>query len=92
MTHLYQHYFPTRYASLSDHCWGGLKSIVRRWVNVYRLDDYVGTDIEPVPTWTRKPTNAPVLVNVPIGPGGHVGYWRQPEVFEFPQVRDTLPG
>jgi hypothetical protein len=52
----------------------------------------VGTFVEPAPDWVTGPSNTPVLVNVPIDQGGHVGYWRQPAVFDFLPVKETLPG
>lgn len=95
LTHLYQHYFPNRYPSLADPCWYGLKRTLRHWVNLYRVDDFVGTYVEaPVPGWVGRPPHAgvPIPHNVPIEEGGHTRYWGRPEVFELPSVRDTLPG
>ena len=76
LTHLYQYYFPERYPPLANDSWGGLRKTVRNWVNVYRVDDFVGTYIEKqsIPGWPGAPKN------VPIAAGGHTGYWRQREV------------
>ena len=93
LTHLYQHYFPFRYPPLSHRAWGRLKSTIKNWVNVYRVDDFIGTFVEP-PTkaWVTSPGGPPLPVNLPIEPGGHTGYWRQPPVFNLHGVRDALPG
>jgi hypothetical protein len=88
LTHLYQHYFPNRYPPLDDHCWGGLKSTIRDWVNVYRVDDFVGTFVGP--SVGLKGGEYPA--NVPIEPGGHTAYWRRPSVFNLELLRNRLPG
>jgi hypothetical protein len=92
LTHLYEHYFPFRYPPLISHAWGGLKQTIKHWINVYRVDDYVGTFITPVPGWMNSSRTATVLLNVPIDPGGHIGYWRQPAVFSLSPIKETLPG
>ena len=92
LTHLYQHYFPFRYPPLTDHRWGGLKHTVKHWINVYRVDDYVGTFITPVPDWMNSSGMGSALINVPIDPGGHVAYWRQPAVFSLTPIKEVLPG
>ena len=51
MTYLYQHYFPLLYGDLTKGRWRYLQANVPKWVNVYRIDDYVGTHIDsPVGT------------------------------------------
>lgn len=87
-THLYQHYFPDRYPPLFDGSdlnrrdWGThLPSTVQRWLNIYRVDDFVGTHIdgsEGFPT------------NICIPAGGHTGYWRQREA--LCAISACLPG
>lgn len=91
ITHLYQHYFPYRYPSLCDPVWEGMERTIKHWVNIYRVDDYIGAGVEERPGWRNARGDA-VLKNYAIGRGGHVGYWRQPNVFDFPQARDSLPG
>jgi hypothetical protein len=92
LTHIYQHYFPFRYPSFQDKGWDALKGVIGNWVNIYRVDDYVGTFVEPHPGFARATVATLVPFNLAIGPGGHTRYWRRPEVFEFPAVRDYLPG
>jgi hypothetical protein len=99
LTHLYQHYFPFRYPPLDDASWDGLKEVICNWVNIYRVDDYIGTFVAPSAGYMTAPDPAtapdPTRLlpsNIAIGPGGHTGYWRQPEVFDFLQIRESLPG
>ena len=90
-THLYAHYFPLLYAGLPGGRWKNLPAVLKTWVNVYRLDDYVGTEVE-------APTAGPAAwcwpQNVPLEPGlwlrGHTRYWTQ-VVFQTPAVAAHLP-
>jgi len=87
LTHLYQHYFPGRYGRFKDGSWEDLKAHMRNWVNLYRVDDYIGTYIDQDdPTWVYRPRN------VPIAAGGHTGYWNQKEVFDHEEILNALPG
>jgi hypothetical protein len=71
-THLYQHYFPRQYPPLGEEYWGHLRTRVQRWVNLYRIDDFVGTHVKGVDdSWPR---------NHPLPVGGHTNYWREREV------------
>ncbi len=96
--HLYQHYFPSRYQPLDSNVWNGLTDRPNlRWVNVYRLDDYIGTFIREAahphrqaPGFPAKETQLPI--NLPIEPGGHTAYWRQPPVFQHNDLGRSLPG
>ena len=90
-THLYEHYFPLLYAGLPRGRWTNLQVVLKTWVNVFRLDDYVGTDIA-APTAGTAPGSWPR--NVPLEPGlrlqGHTRYWEQ-AVFQTPAVAAHLP-
>ena len=44
--HLYQHYFGHVYPSLDRPFWASLRRRIDHWSNIFRVDDYVGTDIE----------------------------------------------
>jgi hypothetical protein len=88
--HLYQHYFPHFYPSLETAHWDTLQSNLDFWVNIFRIDDPVGTEIN-FPEgylWQHpgtKPENEdsvkPVgCINYPVGPRGHVNYWNDQEV------------
>ena len=72
LTHLYQHYFPAQYGPLNEGEWPRLGETVGRWVNLFRIDDYVGTNVNgPKETW---PTNAPL----PAGYAqAHTSYWQE---------------
>jgi hypothetical protein len=87
LTHLYQHYFPDRYDPLASPAWADLRDTLARWVNIYRIDDYIGTFVEvPAQGWPAP--------NRPIHAGGHTEYWDQPAVFQAVCAREphSLPG
>lgn len=44
--HLYQHYFGHCYPPLSEPFWSNLKRRTDRWINICRIDDFVGTVLE----------------------------------------------
>lgn len=71
-THIYQYYFPRQYGSLKEGEWPRLGNLVGRWVNLFRIDDYVGTNIEgPKEGW---PSNVPL----PVGYAqAHTSYWEE---------------
>lgn len=85
-THVYQYYFKETYPDLS----ADLPSVARiqalsrdvrmTWINLYRIDDYVGTFVRG--TGERFP------LNVPLPTGGHTRYW-EPTVFQ--EVSKHLP-
>lgn len=78
-THIYGRYFgadfdvPSREES-------GLSS----WINIFRIDDFVGTHMHAEPAerrdnWPRE---------VPVGTGGHTGYWSDWDVVR--EIRDAI--
>ena len=75
-SHLYQHYFPGRYGGDA----AARLPKVERWVNIFRIDDFVGTKINGQ---MGKP------LNFAVKPGGHTGYWSDPEVLEI--IRREAP-
>ncbi|MEL7351464.1 MAG: hypothetical protein AAFN38_08520 [Cyanobacteria bacterium J06560_5] len=70
LSHLYQHYFPSQYPSWQAAHWDKLFERVSTWINLYRRDDYVGTQITCP---KRSDVN---FKNHALGLGGHLGYWR----------------
>jgi len=86
-SHLYQHYFPHEYGSLDDSQFVSLKERIDQWLNLFRVDDYVGTHIE----WKGRNFEQPdkgepwpgqFPRNRGVGKGGHTGYWIAPKVHE----------
>ena len=66
-THLFEHYFPGRY---------GMENMTKRppvdrWINIFRTNDFVGTEITGADNYPQ---------NFPVAPRGHTGYWRDAEV------------
>ena len=75
LTHIYQHYFCHVYPSCKDlpQFKAASQDGKIRWINSYRLDDYIGTYIDnSIPSFP---------INVPMPFGGHTNYWRK-DVFE----------
>ena len=96
-SHLYQHYFGHFYPHFSDQFWGTLHQHVDRWVNIFRVDDFVGLDIDfghppkhndpsqilSIATHSTSPESLlPKCSNHPVGPRGHTNYWADTEVLE----------
>lgn len=90
ITHLYQHYFATLYPELAEiealkALEAELKSGRIRWFNSYRVDDYIGTYIDPsIPGFP---------VNVPMPVGGHTDYWKDDvftRLFDEPGMEGVL--
>jgi MFS family permease len=79
-SHIYQHYFRHHYPPLDDARWQVLRRRLAapkgppRWLNLFRIDDYVGRSIEATGSAPR------LVANIPIGPRGHLGYWFDPDV------------
>ncbi len=95
LTHLYQHYFPRRYPPMFDakgnfvkNDWGSLFTTVNEWINIYRVDDFVGTYIKGgTKNGAPWPDNRPVVEK---RYHGHNNYWSQPKVLAM--MLPYLPG
>lgn len=70
LEHIYRHYYH-EYADALEKL-AGLRPF-GRWVNLYRPDDYVGTNIGP-DGW--------IVTNEGLDPGGHLVYWNDRRVAE----------
>ena len=91
-SHLYQHYFAHLYPPLDEPFWSHLNQRVDRWLNVFRVDDYVGNEInfpaplqfesQPVMNGCQACVHQTEYQNIPVGPRGHVNYWADREVLE----------
>lgn len=82
LTNLYQHYFAHCYPPLDRPYWSNLRKRLNRWVNVFRIDDPVGTEIE-FPVGVSNRDGQIVFSNHPVGCRGHVNYWSDCEVLEI---------
>ncbi|MGO4682803.1 hypothetical protein [Hyphomicrobium sp. 2TAF46] len=69
---LYQKYFHEYSASKGAPL--GIAASLKCWINLYRVDDYIGGRINP-PRGLR-------IDNHVMGIGGHTGYWTEPAVAE----------
>lgn len=52
----------------------GIASKLKCWINLFRVDDYIGGRIQPPPGLR--------VDNHVMGLGGHTGYWTEPDVAE----------
>ncbi len=69
---IYQKYFHEYAASKTVPL--GIASKLKCWINLYRVDDYIGGRISPPPGLR--------VDNHVMGMGGHTGYWTEPDVAE----------
>jgi len=70
LSHLYQFYF-AKYEARSAHP-AALNPRLTSWTNLWRVDDPIGNRIELF--------DGKFVRNAPLRPGGHVDYWKDPEV------------
>lgn len=70
LSHLYQYYF-ARYEATSAGP-DALNTRLTSWTNMWRVDDPIGNRIQMF--------GGGFVRNLPLRPGGHVDYWRDPEV------------
>ena len=86
VSYLYQKYFGHLYPSLNSPTWDNLRTRLDRWVNLFRVDDFVGQQIE-FPVHGRSLQQTPMLVKEnesgiqtcsdhPLGCRGHINYWQ----------------
>ena len=79
--HVYQHYFHHVYPNLTHDRWANLRKHIDRWLNIYRVDDYVGREIDfpkdhELAQTERGTSQVEVqFSNVCLGPRGHQNYW-----------------
>ena len=97
-SNLYQHYFAHLYPSLDSPFWSSLRKRTDRWINIFRIDDPVGTEIH-LPESRLTPLeeceavhdglcvgsrgHAQVYSNHPVGCRGHIYYFNDCEVLEI---------
>ena len=91
--HLYQHYFGHCYPALTEPYWTSLRRRIDSWVNVCRIDDFVGTELAfPEANDADLESNGFLkssdFQNHLVGPRGHVSYWTDREVLNV--LKDTL--
>lgn len=77
--HIYTKYFRSRFKNGRLRLLEDLKDVINPWINIYRVDDFVGTFIE------KREGTFPQ--NRPVGPGGHTGYWGDKEVRDILEER-----
>jgi hypothetical protein len=70
LSHLYQYYF-TKYEATSAGP-EALNTRVTTWTNMWRVDDPIGNRVDLF--------GGSFVRNIPLRPGGHVDYWKDPDV------------
>jgi hypothetical protein len=68
-SHLYEHYFPSKFPLPTD-----FDQRLDRWINIFRVDDFVGTLVGDL--------NGDWPKNIAVNPKGHTGYWTDDDVRE----------
>jgi hypothetical protein len=79
--HLYQFYFK-EYAALHADI-RALRPKLASWVNLFRVDDYVGRDISDPDGFVQ---------NIVMPAGGHIDYWKEKKLAEAVLERIRTPG
>ena len=82
--HIYQRYFRHFYPPLDDDHWTRLRNRVSRWLNIFRIDDFVGTDIEFPQDLPQAKSGA--YSNLAVERKGHMLYWSDRQVLSI--IRD----
>lgn len=99
LSNLYQHYFAHLYPQLESPFWSSLRKRTDRWINIFRIDDPVGTEIH-FPESRLTPAESceafhdglcvgdskirnQVYSNHPVGCRGHTYYFNDREVLEI---------
>lgn len=72
-THVYKEYLPSEFGN--PH-WITRDKIIKDWINIFRIDDFIGTYIGNSNLKGKWPRNHAVLA------GGHTGYWKDAHVLE----------
>ena len=85
LKHLYQHYFNHYYPALDQPFWSSLRQRLNLWINVFRVDDFVGTELD-FPSGhehDQSDFGNPIRYrNCCVGPRGHASYWSDREVLD----------
>jgi hypothetical protein len=87
-THVYQHYFSNHYPPLDQPFWSTLRRNVDQWLNIFRVDDFVGTSID-FPESLRG-TGVFECRNFPVKRCGHNNYWSDKQVIDLLRSQGTF--
>lgn len=78
-THIHSHYFPASFKPVNEREHLAAGGILSAWINIFRVDDFVGTHVDPRGIWPEEH---------PVPPNGHTYYWTDENV--FPLLRRFL--
>jgi hypothetical protein len=79
-THVHRHYYPRSFPAIGSMgvlAKAGNGGALDDWINIFRIDDFVGTFIDPTGKWPREH---------PVPANGHTSYWVDENV--FPILKD----
>jgi hypothetical protein len=84
--HIYQKYFAHFYPPLDQPKWALLRRRVGRWLNIFRIDDFVGTHIE----FPKSPATDAFFrcSNHAVERRGHLQYWSDRQVLQVIREHD----
>ncbi len=80
-SHVYQHYFSNHYPSLDQPFWSTLRQNIDCWLNIFRVDDFVGTSVDFPATLQNSRDFA--CQNLPVKRCGHNNYWSDKQVIDL---------
>ena len=80
--HIYQHYFGHAYPDLGDSHWEPMRLVVDQWINIYRIDDFVGTKID------FNNSSKENWINYAVEKKGHNYYWTDRDVLAIIRQHD----
>ena len=81
-THVHRHYYPASFpetGAILAMKKTGEGGVLDDWINIFRIDDFVGTFIDPTGKWPREH---------PVPANGHTYYWVDENV--FPILKDFV--
>jgi hypothetical protein len=84
--HIYQQYFQHFYPSLDHEQWSNLRSRVSRWLNIFRIDDFVGTNIDFPDSLAQVQSGD--YTNHAVERKGHMLYWCDRQVLSIIRQHD----
>ncbi len=84
--HIYQKYFSHFYPPLDHEDWNLLRQRVACWLNIFRIDDFVGTEIDFPESLAQ--TGRGLYTNHPVQRRGHMLYWCDRQVLQVIREHD----
>lgn len=90
-THLFAHYFPSAFKATQDRPAlnrGGDDCVLDDWINIFRVDDFVGTHVDRTTNMTDIDVGTGWPREYPVPKNGHTNYWVDANV--MPKLQEML--